>query len=57
LDHVGHSGGAERLRAAVRQVTLAGQTTVDLGGSLSTTQCGDAVLRALAALPNPAVGG
>ncbi len=57
LDHVGHSGGAERLRAAVRQVTLAGQTTVDLGGSLSTTQCGDAVLRALATLPSPAVGG
>lgn len=48
LDHVGRGAAAERLRRAVRQVTLAGQTTVDLGGSLSTSQCGDAVLRALA---------
>ena len=48
LDHVGRSPAADRLRAAVRKVTLAGETTVDLGGSLSTAQCGDAVLRALA---------
>jgi 3-isopropylmalate dehydrogenase len=48
LDHVGRGAAAERLRRAVRQVTLAGQTTVDLGGALSTSQCGDAVLRALA---------
>ena len=48
LDHVGRSPAADRLRGAVRKVTLAGETTVDLGGSLSTAQCGDAVLRALA---------
>ncbi len=48
LDHVGRSPAADRLRAAVRKVTLAGETTVDLRGSLSTAQCGDAVLRALA---------
>lgn len=47
LDHVGRGAAAARLRGAVRDVTLAGQTTVDLGGSLTTTQCGDAVLRAL----------
>ena len=38
----------ERLRHAVEQVVLAGQVTRDLGGTMSTTECGDAVLRALA---------
>lgn len=47
LDHVNRSPEAIRLRKAVQHVVRAGQTTRDLGGSLSTTQCGDAVLRAL----------
>lgn len=47
LDHVGRTEAAGRLRQAVRQVVLQGQTTVDLGGSCSTAQCGDAVLAAL----------
>ena len=47
LDHVNRSPEAIRLRKAVQHVVRAGQTTRDLGGTLSTTQCGDAVLRAL----------
>lgn len=48
LDHVGRGEAAERLRAAVRDVVLRGETTQDLGGTRSTAQCGDAVLAALA---------
>ena len=47
LDHIAEPLPARRLRRAVREVVRAGQTTADLGGSLSTTQCADAVLRAL----------
>jgi 3-isopropylmalate dehydrogenase len=48
LDHVGRSQAADRLRQAVHAVVLRGETTVDLGGTLSTAGCGDAVLAALA---------
>ena len=47
LDHLGESAAAQRLRTAVDKVVRAGHTTRDLGGNLDTTQCGDAVLRAL----------
>lgn len=47
LQHIGEREAASRVRAAVVGVVRAGQTTRDLGGSLSTTECTDAVLRAL----------
>jgi 3-isopropylmalate dehydrogenase len=40
---------ADRLFAAVKSALDAGARTRDLGGSLSTTEMGDAVLKALAA--------
>jgi 3-isopropylmalate dehydrogenase len=54
LDHIGQGAAADRLRQAVAMVVTAGQTTRDLGGSLTTTQCGDAVLRAIDRLCSPA---
>jgi 3-isopropylmalate dehydrogenase len=47
LEHVGEDAAAARLRAAVVRVVQAGDVTPDLGGRLSTGQCGDAVLRAI----------
>jgi isocitrate/isopropylmalate dehydrogenase len=35
------------LRSAVVTVVLSGQVTRDLGGSATTTECADAVLRAI----------
>lgn len=49
LDHVGEAAAADRLRAAVRAVVRRGETTRDVGGTLSTTECGDAVLRQIEA--------
>jgi 3-isopropylmalate dehydrogenase len=46
-DHLGECGAGDRLRRAVEEVVLAGLVTRDLGGQLSTSECGDAVLRAL----------
>ena len=46
-DHLGEGRAAERLRRAVEHVVLAGQVTRDVGGTLSTAECGDAVLRVL----------
>lgn len=46
-DHLGESQSGDRLRRAVEEVVLAGLVTRDLGGQLSTSECGDAVLRAL----------
>lgn len=46
-DHLGEGRAGERLRHAVEHVVLAGQVTRDLGGTMSTAECGDAVLRAL----------
>jgi 3-isopropylmalate dehydrogenase len=47
LDHIGQPAAALRLNAAVTAVVRAGQTTRDLGGTLGTVECGDAVLRAI----------
>lgn len=46
-DHLGEGRAAERLRRAVEHVVLAGLVTRDVGGTLSTAECGDAVLRVL----------
>lgn len=46
-DHLGECGAGDRLRRAVEEVVLAGLVTRDLGGQLLTSECGDAVLRAL----------
>jgi len=47
LEHVGRPEAARRLSAAVAAALRAEKTTRDLGGTLSTAQCGDAVLRAI----------
>ncbi len=50
LDHLNHPRGAERIRAAVREVLLAGSPrTPDLGGDAGTAQVGRAVRDALVA--------
>jgi 3-isopropylmalate dehydrogenase len=43
LDELGHGAAARRLEAAVASAVREGQTTRDLGGSLSTSQVGDAI--------------
>lgn len=43
----GYEALAQQVEAAVRAVVLAGQTTPDLGGTLSTDACGQAVFDAL----------
>jgi tartrate dehydrogenase/decarboxylase/D-malate dehydrogenase len=48
LDHLEQSQAAERIRRAVSSALAAGHHTPDLGGTLTTEQMGDAVVRALA---------
>ena len=48
LDHLGCAGGAEAIRRAVEGAIEAGERTGDLGGSLSTRECGEAIRRRLA---------
>jgi isocitrate dehydrogenase (NAD+) len=48
LDHVDHPGTADRIRAAVNRVVRAGAVrTVDMGGSASTSEYTEALVRAL----------
>jgi tartrate dehydrogenase/decarboxylase/D-malate dehydrogenase len=47
LDHLEQSQAAERIRRAVSSALAAGQHTPDLGGTLTTQQMGDAVVREL----------
>jgi tartrate dehydrogenase/decarboxylase/D-malate dehydrogenase len=47
LDHLGAATAARRIEAAVASALAAGHKTRDLGGALSTSQMGDAVLDAL----------
>jgi len=47
LEHLGLEGPAARLRLAVKQTLAEGSHTPDLGGTLTTQQVGDAVLRNL----------
>jgi 3-isopropylmalate dehydrogenase len=48
LDHLGHSGEASAVEAAVAACVREGAATADVGGSLSTSAAGDAVCRKLA---------
>jgi tartrate dehydrogenase/decarboxylase/D-malate dehydrogenase len=52
LDHLGEPDAAATIMGALERVTAErAALTVDLGGSASTTECGDAVIRALRATP------
>ncbi len=48
LEHLGHEEAARAVEEAVVQALRQDRTTPDLGGSLSTSEVGDAVARALA---------
>jgi 3-isopropylmalate dehydrogenase len=45
--HLGHSEMADAIEGAVQSVIRAGECTRDLGGNLSTSECGDAVVNRL----------
>lgn len=47
LDHLGHGAAASRLHDAVRTCVEVGEGTRDIGGTLSTSESTDAVLRRL----------
>ena len=47
LRELGRTAPAARIEQAVIACIKAGETTIDLGGTLSTTAAGDAVLRRL----------
>jgi len=49
LDYLGHAEAAAEVERVVAQSLRDGQTTVDLGGTLTTSQVGDLVARAVAA--------
>ena len=46
-EHLGHPEMAQAIEGAVQSVIRAGECTRDLGGSLSTRECGDAVAKRL----------
>jgi 3-isopropylmalate dehydrogenase len=48
LDHLGHAEAGRALEQAVVQAARDGQTTPDIGGSLTTSQVGDLLARAVA---------
>lgn len=45
LEWLGQKAAAEEIRRAVEQVLIARKTTPDLGGTLTTTQMGDAIVK------------
>jgi 3-isopropylmalate dehydrogenase len=47
LDYLGHSAAAHALEEAMARAFREGQTTPDLGGSLTTSQVGDLIARAV----------
>ena len=47
IDHLGHRDMAQAIEAAVGSAIRAGECTRDLGGSLSTSQAGDAIVKRL----------
>ncbi|HEY2290505.1 MAG TPA: isocitrate/isopropylmalate dehydrogenase family protein [Thermoanaerobaculia bacterium] len=47
LDYLGHQEAAQAIEAAVARSMREGQTTPDLGGSLTTSQVGDLLARAV----------
>jgi 3-isopropylmalate dehydrogenase len=48
LDHLGHAEAGRALDAAVIRAVAAGQTTPDVGGSMTTSQVGDLLARTVA---------
>jgi 3-isopropylmalate dehydrogenase len=50
LDELGHAEAAEAVEGAVRELILGDRATPDLGGDLTTSQVGDAVVHSLLAL-------
>jgi 3-isopropylmalate dehydrogenase len=49
LEYLGHGGAAASLERAVRECIIEGETTRDLGGTLSTKEAGEAVRRRITA--------
>jgi 3-isopropylmalate dehydrogenase len=47
VKHLGHADMAEAIKGAVESAIRAGECTRDLGGNLSTGECGDAVAKRL----------
>jgi 3-isopropylmalate dehydrogenase len=47
VKHLGHADMAQAIEGAVQSAIRAGDCTRDLGGKLSTAECGDAVVRRL----------
>jgi 3-isopropylmalate dehydrogenase len=47
VKHLGHADMAQAIEGAVKATIRAGECTRDLGGNLSTAECGDAVARRL----------
>jgi 3-isopropylmalate dehydrogenase len=47
LDYLGHSGAAQAIEEAAARSLREGQTTPDLGGTLTTSQLGDLLARAV----------
>jgi tartrate dehydrogenase/decarboxylase/D-malate dehydrogenase len=47
LDHLGHAGLGDRVRAAIAATIRAGVLTPDVGGTATTREVTDAVLAAL----------
>ena len=47
LEHLGLTDEAARVMRAIEHATAAGDVTADLGGTLSTTEAGAAIVRAL----------
>ncbi len=56
LEHLGHATAAQAVESAVRASLAAGETTPDLGGSLSTTEAGDRIADRVRALTAAACG-
>jgi tartrate dehydrogenase/decarboxylase/D-malate dehydrogenase len=54
LDHLGHPKAAAELVSAVEASLTSGVRTPDLGGSATTTQVADAVLRHITDKERPA---
>jgi tartrate dehydrogenase/decarboxylase/D-malate dehydrogenase len=48
FDHLDQTAAAQRIRVAVEKTLLSGSATPDLGGKLTTSQMGDAVIQHLA---------
>lgn len=47
LEYVGFSEAADKIERAVEESVRAGETTKDIGGTLSTSAAGDAIRRRL----------